>query len=754
MSSTAPPTTPARQNTVMRSFTSPTANRAASTGAAIGETEGVETLFVHANTKVIRFTSSSPPGSSAGTPSPGGRAQGTLPWATNTEKTMAAGPLEIYRVPGSVSFLHSGALLHTIMPRSNCWCVDGVSKFAMRVLPDTYYRIELPGDTPEDLEKVEELKLTLAKVLFYERTACPFARTFSVDLPEEEEVKPKKRRRRTDGPAKKWKLDKAYSWRPEGWTPDQDRPSGESSGSQTATDEEGSSSSTDDQVEEAADQLTQMKIATPSRPSVRDRAKRFNQRSVTAPPLMSLQSTPPSRLRTSFLAHDNAAISETSDSHSRDLHTERLHTEPGASREQHRTLQAIFTDMPPSPPDSSADLEFTSPNPTSRRMEPEQSTSSEQSREELGMYTSHVSHAPEMASAISAPTASPSQAEDMGAAAITRSAADADQLEEKPGDPGELNKENDEAESTSTPPDPLHVHEDASAALPKLEGSVNSDPVTVTDDAHAAEDGIPMHDQPPSLEPFHVKTNSRIASLPSFQVDGANLDPFDKEPSLQESEDSDAVSQNTAAVTTEHPAAADPEQENAFLQRQSVFGNVEPDPYAQIQARIQARRTIGSGETTGFEPLRRQPTRQSSSSTASSSSLRSTRSRRGRPADRKQDQALAAGLVRKAYDVFLGPPAHLIAIMLKIAARFARGTFRNTLLYESPRGMKKHIPGSFDLDGSDVEFLDESEEDGSAGEDDFGVPLRNPIRMMSSEAMPGQLASPSIQERRGWQLET
>ncbi|KXT04099.1 hypothetical protein AC578_4910 [Pseudocercospora eumusae] len=751
MSSTAPPTTPARKNPVTRSFTSPTAKRAASTGAAIGETEGVDTLFVHPNAKVIRFTSSSRPGSSADTPSPGGKGQGTLPWATTTEKTMAAGPLEIYRVPGSVSFLHSGPLLHTIMPRSKCWCVDGVSKFAMRVLPDTYYRIELPGETPDDLEKVEELKVTLAKVLFYERTACPFARTFSVDLPEEEEIKPKKRRRRTDGPAKKWKLDKAYSWRPEGWTPDQDRPSDESSGSQTATDEEGSSSSTDDQVEETAEQVTDMKITTPSRPSVRDRAKGFNLRSVTAPPQMSLQSTPPSRLRTSFLADDSTAFSERSDSQSRDLHTE-----AGASREQHRILQAIFTDMPPSPPDSSAGFECTLPNPSSRRMDPEQ-TSSEQSREELEVQPSHVSHAPETVSDISTSIASSSQENDMGAASITRSAADPDQLEEKSGDPGDHSKENDEAESTSTLSDPRHlheVHEGASAALPKSEAFVKPAPVTVTDDAHAAEDGVFVHDLLLSQEPFDVKTNSRIASLPSLQIDGANLDELDKEPSLQEAEDSDAVKRDSAAVSTEHPAAANPEEEIASLQRGSVNSNAEPDPYAQIQARIQARRTIGSGVTTGFEPLRRQTTRQSSSSTASSSSLRSSRSRRGRPADLRQDQALAAGLVRKAYDVFLGPPAHLIAIMLKIAARFARGTFRNTLLYESPPGTKKHIPGSFDLDGSDVDFLDESEDDGSAGEDDFGVPLRSPIRMMSSEAVPRQLVSPSIKERRGGQLET
>lgn len=60
--------------------------------------------------------------------------------------------------------------------------MDGVSTFAFRVLPETYYRIELPGATEEDLELVEALKETPKKVLFYERTPCPFARGPTVNL--------------------------------------------------------------------------------------------------------------------------------------------------------------------------------------------------------------------------------------------------------------------------------------------------------------------------------------------------------------------------------------------------------------------------------------------------------------------------------------------------------------------------------------------------------------------------------------------
>ncbi|KAI4126197.1 MAG: hypothetical protein LQ347_005068, partial [Umbilicaria vellea] len=69
------------------------------------------------------------------------------------------------------------------MAKSQCWCVDGESKFVLP-MSRSYYRIELPYSTSEDVEKVEEFKGVLAKVLKYELTPCPFARGFIVPLPE------------------------------------------------------------------------------------------------------------------------------------------------------------------------------------------------------------------------------------------------------------------------------------------------------------------------------------------------------------------------------------------------------------------------------------------------------------------------------------------------------------------------------------------------------------------------------------------
>lgn len=96
-----------------------------------------------------------------------------------------SGPLRIYRVLGSVAFLNSGTrLLKPILSNSQCWCVDGESKFVLQAGPHSYIRIELPNANAEDRAKVEEFKSTLGNVLQYETTPCPFKRGFTVDLPE------------------------------------------------------------------------------------------------------------------------------------------------------------------------------------------------------------------------------------------------------------------------------------------------------------------------------------------------------------------------------------------------------------------------------------------------------------------------------------------------------------------------------------------------------------------------------------------
>jgi hypothetical protein len=77
------------------------------------------------------------------------------------------------------------------------------------------YRIELPSTTEEEKRQVEELKEVLGKILLYEKTPCPFRRGFTIDLPEEQETTPP--RRRTIVPmskAKKWEMKDI--WRREG----------------------------------------------------------------------------------------------------------------------------------------------------------------------------------------------------------------------------------------------------------------------------------------------------------------------------------------------------------------------------------------------------------------------------------------------------------------------------------------------------------------------------------------------------------
>ncbi|TVY84331.1 hypothetical protein LSUE1_G000401 [Lachnellula suecica] len=102
-------------------------------------------------------------------------------------------PLSIYRAPGSVAFLSCAKALQPILPKSQAWCVDGNSKFVLQIRRPQYWRIEIPNQTAEEKTRVEELKQTLSKVLLFEKTPCPFERTFVVELPEAPQTPVKKR---------------------------------------------------------------------------------------------------------------------------------------------------------------------------------------------------------------------------------------------------------------------------------------------------------------------------------------------------------------------------------------------------------------------------------------------------------------------------------------------------------------------------------------------------------------------------------
>ena len=104
-------------------------------------------------------------------------------------------------------------MVKPVLPRSQCWCIDGNSIFALRVRADTYYRIELPYETEEDKKFAEELKSVFVSILRYEKTACPFMRGFDVEFPESDEITPRSGRWKNTEKARRWTLNRI--WKPE-----------------------------------------------------------------------------------------------------------------------------------------------------------------------------------------------------------------------------------------------------------------------------------------------------------------------------------------------------------------------------------------------------------------------------------------------------------------------------------------------------------------------------------------------------------
>lgn len=199
---------------VRRSFTAPPKSKSSPSSISVireAAAEGAETLFAHHACRIVSFNLSSRVwrrhSSLANRGSePSTDPVGILPWASATETTISTGviyqsdcetlklirvvlgPLRIYRVRGSVAFLSSGNTLRPILAKSQCWCVDGESKFVIPIGDYSYYRIELPNKHPEDNNAIKEFKGVLEKILKYEKTPCPFKRGFTVELPEPPET--------------------------------------------------------------------------------------------------------------------------------------------------------------------------------------------------------------------------------------------------------------------------------------------------------------------------------------------------------------------------------------------------------------------------------------------------------------------------------------------------------------------------------------------------------------------------------------
>lgn len=105
-----------------------------------------------------------------------------------------SGAFQIYRAPGSVAFLRSGKALQPILPKSQAWCLDEQSsKFVLQIRRPNYWRIEVPVGNDEEIRTARMLREVLDKILQFEKTPCPFERSFTVELPETPKTPIKKR---------------------------------------------------------------------------------------------------------------------------------------------------------------------------------------------------------------------------------------------------------------------------------------------------------------------------------------------------------------------------------------------------------------------------------------------------------------------------------------------------------------------------------------------------------------------------------
>lgn len=179
------PSTP----TPRRSYSLPASKTASSPDSQI------EVLYNLPSARIIAFTTgttTSRSSSNIGSPIVEEK-PGSLSWSSRSERTIAIGPLRIYRAPGSVAFLNCSAALKPILPKSQCWEVDGSGKFVLQIRRPQYWRIEVPNLNKIEKKQYEDFKDVLAKVLLFEKTPCPFQRNFTVELPEAPQTPVKKR---------------------------------------------------------------------------------------------------------------------------------------------------------------------------------------------------------------------------------------------------------------------------------------------------------------------------------------------------------------------------------------------------------------------------------------------------------------------------------------------------------------------------------------------------------------------------------
>ncbi|ROW01818.1 hypothetical protein VPNG_07794 [Cytospora leucostoma] len=190
---------PRRHSTVPMPF-QPTPARTTPESVANGS---LETLYNHPSVKIVAFTTAKS-GSDRLGPAVEDK-PGTLPSSSQLERTIAVGAFQIYRAPGSVAFLRCGPALQPILPKSQCWCLDEKSsKFALQIRRPNYWRIEVPSADDEDIRRALLLREILDKIMQFEKTPCPFERTFTVELPERPKTPVVIKKRPWTPPVRNW----------------------------------------------------------------------------------------------------------------------------------------------------------------------------------------------------------------------------------------------------------------------------------------------------------------------------------------------------------------------------------------------------------------------------------------------------------------------------------------------------------------------------------------------------------------------
>ncbi|GKT63769.1 hypothetical protein ColTof4_04649 [Colletotrichum tofieldiae] len=144
----------------------------------------IETLYNHPNVKIVAFTAASR--GRARSPGRGPADEpGSLSAYSQLERTIAI---------GSVAFLNCGSALQPMLPKSQCWALaEDSSKFVLQIRRPNYWRIEIPVTNADEQELAVALKGVWDQILQFEKTECPFKRSFTIVLPEKPKTPAKKR---------------------------------------------------------------------------------------------------------------------------------------------------------------------------------------------------------------------------------------------------------------------------------------------------------------------------------------------------------------------------------------------------------------------------------------------------------------------------------------------------------------------------------------------------------------------------------